>query len=603
MGEDQAQRMLYAWNRFCLFLGFSFELVTNVVPVVMACVLGWKYRSEFDHALFASAVGLTSVTIAVAPVLTRQKQDSDFTKGLEKLQPVVDKASWTLMAAVLLTSAIDITTHIFYPNGLNDSRGIPFLTEFDYVVEKEGWRFSALDIFSLLLGLATIFTPTFAAFAASKLRITNDRKLRTLFILLFFPIVAFSFVTGLYAVSVLDKAATIGPAVPSPKITPPDLKWAAIGATLFIWGYLLRHRTIIELYRQIFKKKWNKDDRLTWLETLRTLVFESVVIPPIIVGAALVSGTLDEGTAAVYGVFVYSGFSVWNLSSKVILEARTRVEGCCAVVLQLIYSFLMTVLWAIIFWRLRIFVSGTDDAAFYSDIFNAVLRFAVAAVFVQLVFGPVYRNAWGHSLSDRWLREGSEYAVLATVICVALAAMPERTEKAIWIISIVAILIVVPAWLLRRSLVAYVLLRVFPGRTEEVRKSLVASDISTAVVYGDFDIIAKIEVPGRTAILRGKKRFDSVNLGALAASVKKAVRQGGSGVRETQTLLDFSDFVQGPQHHIDDRKSEEPSKILPELSNFSNRRVFKNKNNTRQRTKKRRGHFRRNIRDLVEKSD
>lgn len=604
MEASRTQRTTNAWNSFCALFGFSCELVTNVVPVVIACALGWEYRNEFSHAMFASAVGLASVIIAALPAFTRNQQNSDFAKSLEKLQPVVDKASWTLMAAVLLTSAIDITTHIFYPNDGFNPRGIPFLTEFDYLVGKQGWRFSALDILSLLLGVATIFTPIFASFAASTLKITNDRKLRALFLLLFLPAVAFSIVAGLYALCALQRVPTIGPTVPSPKIEPSDLRWAAIGVVLFILGYLLRHRTAVELYRQLFKKNWNKDDRLTWVETLHSLVFESVVIPPIIVGAAVVSGTLDEGTAAIYGVFVYSGFSVWNLSSKVILEARTRPEGCIAVVLQLAYSLLMTVLWAIVFWRLRIFVSETGDSALYSMIFNAVLRFAVAAVFVQLVFGPVYRNAWGRSLSDRWLKEGPEYAVLATVICVALAAMPERSAKGFWVILVVAILIVAPAWLLRRSIVAYVLLRVFPGRTEEVRKSLVASDISTAVVFGDFDIIAKIEVPGRMAVFRGARRFDAANLGALAASVKKAVRQGGSGVRETQTLLDFSDFVHGRQHHIDDQPSMMPSDTVIERPLYRPRdlkkRLAKRTKSARPGSLKTRGRFRRNARHRIE---
>jgi hypothetical protein len=103
------------------------------------------------------------------------------------------------------------------------------------------------------------------------------------------------------------------------------------------------------------------------------------------------------------------------------------------------------------------------------------------------------------------------------------------------------------------------LMRVKPGRTAHVRKTLTAAEIPSAVVYGDYDILAKIEVPGKLRLLGRRADVDSRNLGVLATLVKTVIRKGRAGVTETQTLLDFSDFVPSPG--VEDMKLGEPSEV------------------------------------------
>jgi hypothetical protein len=250
----------------------------------------------------------------------------------------------------------------------------------------------------------------------------------------------------------------------------------------------------------------------------------------------LVGGALDAGTAVVYGFFIYGGFGIWTLSVKVVRGNRI---GILAIAFQFFYSFMMTVLWATVLLKLQSFVA--DEKAF-----KVALNVALAAIFIQLVFGPVYRNVWARALSDEWILASPEYVILATVVCAGSAALPQDWPKPWWVCMVIIFCIFGPAMLLRRSLMAYVLLRVQPGRTEHVRKKLTAANLSSSVLYGDYDVLVKLEVAGRPAFFSKNASNDERELAELAALVHKEIRCMEGGVTETQTLLDFSDFVSLP---------------------------------------------------------
>ncbi|CAG9216331.1 membrane hypothetical protein [Paraburkholderia tropica] len=547
------------------------EFTTNIGPALIAIVLWWGHQREFEIVWISVGFAAGAVLLATLPVWLNSRESlRDAARPAERMQPVFDKLSWVLMAVVLLLSAVDAASRAFYDEGVSG------IASPDYRLWNSRWTFSELDIYSLTFGLVTIVSPIFLEWLARAGKVTKERNL-THFALAALPFVlAAAWLSSRYLMKVAIEAQACQPghatamiagvercvAVPSLQaLTDGQLELAAVGIVLFLINYLGRHRTLVEMLgckchadehtpEQSVQGSTSDstatqqdvdaalDDELLWAKTLRALVFETVVLPPLIVSAALVSSTLDEATAAVYGVFVYSGFSVWNLSAKVVKGAKSRFRGLIAVLILLIQGLFLTVLWSIALANL--------GAAVDPEKFDAVLRIALAAIFVQVVFGPVYQNAWGRTLSDRWMLEGPEYVVVATMICVALGAMHPDDGKWAWALGIVAVMVFAPAWALRRTLVAYILMRVQPGRTPHVRKTLAASEIQSAVVYGDYDLLAKIEVPGKLRFFARRADVDSRNLGVLAALVKSVVRKGRAGVIETQTLLDFSDFVPIP---------------------------------------------------------
>lgn len=583
------------------------EFATNVVPAGLAIYLACSRLSLFTQVFVAVVFGLFAVSLfALLAIWQRiREEEGESTKeearrakrktrpvnalSTDQIQPTLDRMSWLLMAAVLMLNAIDLVNHALQRNG------IVHLTDREYGFSAvPGWTFTQLDIASLVAALVAILLPVYlnAYDRGTKLR---EKQLRRLFRFTLVPFAALAavcaclllcklhgkdfaspdperfaacvekpagayiqplaamFAAGLRTGPVARSAPSANAAIARPDeedaqaasgcIASPlvgwDAAWIAVGIVLFMLGYLSEHRTLFALFAPASRR--NDENFVLWLRTLRALVFEAVVLPPIIVGAALVSGTLNAATAVVFGVFVYSGFSVWNIASKLIRDARRRFLGYLAVVAQFVYSALMTVLWALLFWCLE------QNVCAPRSVFVPILWVAIAAILVQVVFGPVYRNAWGRSLSDRWTRVGPEYAVFATIVCLGVASMPNNHvwKWAVVVVSVLA-LIVVPATLVRRSLTAYVLIRIQPGKTAAVVKALNARDVSASVVYGEYDVLAKIEAAG-TPLPFGQTDKDARDLYELAAMVKH-VRQPNLGVLDTQTLLEFSDFLRAPNY-------------------------------------------------------
>jgi hypothetical protein len=129
-----------------------------------------------------------------------------------------------------------------------------------------------------------------------------------------------------------------------------------------------------------------------------------------------------------------------------------------------------------------------------------------------------------------------------------------------WLVVVLSMLalVIVPAILVRRSLTAYVLIRVQPGKTATVVKALNAGDVSASVVYGEYDVLAKIEAQGKPGLFRQPDK-DARDLYELATMVKLVVRQPNLGVLDTQTLLEFSDYLRTPTHDPEATSSESPS--------------------------------------------
>ncbi|MGF6853970.1 hypothetical protein [Paraburkholderia sp. CI3] len=540
------------------------DAATNLFPLVVACWLYIHHVGMFDSVLASIITAFVAVVFAISPALWRKTDRIERT--LEKIQPAFDKWCWRSMAAVLLLSGIDLMSRALL------NLPIVGITAEEYQINAFPREiFNRLDFYSLLVGAMTILSPLIVGLIARYTPIKRTRSLRTLadfltpILILVACVVAYKVLQNPQLVSAVDEARHLRLQTPD-RISPAqlfdsaasywsrsidvrELSWASGGTAVFLFSYFTNGASLVDVAAHFRRhpRHWftsyheHAGDSESWRRQLRALIFEMVVLPPLIVSAALVSGTLDPGQAVVYGLFVYSGFSVWNLASN--LVATRKRLGVWAVLLQFVYAMALTVLWSSVLAGLESFVEDRDT------VFKAIFQVTVAAILIHYVYGVVYRNAF-RSLSDRWLLEGPEFAVVATAICLVVGAVREFHfwfVDARWqlVCFIVLLLVLGPAFLLRRSVTAYVLIRTAPGTTGAVRSALNAAEISSSVVYGDYDIIARVELPATSVPILVRADADALNLQRLARIVKDAIRvqEPVAGVVATETLLDCTDHV------------------------------------------------------------
>jgi|GEM_PF-3907487 len=493
-------------------------------------------------------LGATALIVGSNLWFVRTRDEGTF-QASKAMQPTFDKACWMLMAAVLLVNAVDAMNRAFFHD-----TGIYFLTSTDYRARLWGSEMTSLDVVSLSVGVTLMFAMSFIPWVSPSESRTLARKR--------FKKILFRWYKAILVAAVVMSAILLGalknPHAGAERVAVPDnvdtlsAVFSVIGIAAFFVGYLANHRSFFDLgpgdedpepasaKGATPPSAYGKVDQLVWQHDLRRLRFEAVFLPPLIAGVALVGGVLDSGAVMVFGFFIYGGFGLWSLAVRVVRGySRGKgaiVFGLSAIGFQFIYAFMMTVLWTTALIKLESFV--LDHVAF-----KVALNVALAAIFIQVVFGPIYRNVWARALSDEWIMASPEYVIVATMICASLAGLQQEWYKPVLIVVAVLLCIFGPANILRRSLTAYVLLRVKPGKTELVRKRSMASDLASSTVYGEYDVLVKIEVPGRLSMLPKDARKDYGELSELARRVHSEIRCMKGDVMETQTLLDFSDFV------------------------------------------------------------
>jgi hypothetical protein len=565
------------------------EWMTNLGPVVCALYPLIRKAEGFEYISLSVFWGLLATTCIVIGyrLLVRNTTQVDASR---EMQPTFEKLSWMFLAALLLLAAINQFNAAFY------NQGVYFISS-NSPQTCLGWlKLHLSDIASLSFGVWLVGGLLFIPLTANVLESTRQRQgfvrivkrvwlptllvgmaLSVWIVFTYFPSAAYSPSKDAYVCS----GEQPPPAAPAP--TDGAALLSMLGVLLFSYGYLVKHRTLVELYeagrlerRQTgpaapngrARNAPNRDAAsLALSRNLRLLVLNAVVLPPIIVGIAMASESITLPTSVIYGVFIFSGFAVWSLAVQIARDKNTIV-AIGIIVMQFFYSFLVTVLWVSILLWLKFHLPSVAS----QDFFAKALKFALGAIFIQVVFGPVYVKTWGNALSEKWASSSADYFIFAIVVVAGLAALPqplgheeqlpyaELKNPALMlviqipypVIKIVAVLVALlgfvfgPAIILRRSLSAYVLIRVRPGQTERVMQRLGSCDVPATVVYGEYDVIAKLEVQGRSTLFSRDTPDDGEELAELGATVKGAIRDI-DGIVETQTLLDFSGFVEPPR--------------------------------------------------------
>jgi ABC-type sugar transport system permease subunit len=553
-------------------------IFTNVLPLVLAIYPLYQYGGYLQVAYWSVGFGLLATLVVAYSNLRvfRQARDEGTFHAAQEMQPMFDKCCWSLMAVVLLVNSVDEMNRAFYAN-----QGINVLTSEDYQLPHVG-NFTALDVFSVACGLALIgsmsvipwLTPPGSGTEARKAyRVQLKRWVGALSV-----VVVLASLLVLYLLS--RYPAMYFPDIPMPtKVDDWSAGCALVGVLVFIVSYLGKQRAFFDLGYHgkepadehdgpldeapaagprlkpggvavpAAAPRQDTDTTVISQRYLRRLKFEAVFMPPLVASVALVGGALNSGKAVVFGFFIYGGFGLWSLAIKVIRDSQKGLKagafGLATLAFQFFYALMMTVLWTVLLVKLESFV-GSMDA------FKVALNVILSAIFIQLVFGPVYRSVWARALSDEWIQASPEYFIVATAVCAGLAALHQEWYKP-WLVGVaVLICIAAPMATLRRSLTAYVLIRVRPGFTERVRAKLFAADLNSSVLFGDYDVLVKVEVPGNISIFpkKGKGPQSSKNdvreLIELGALVHREIRCLRGEILETQTLLDFSDYVDAP---------------------------------------------------------
>lgn len=550
----------------------AMEWATNLIPG--GCAL---YVVAFNFEPF-EFVGLSTVVGFGATLLVIGGQRLAIRTTLheaaaEAIRQGLGRMSWMALAFVLLVSAINHFTEAIY----GKSQGIPVLDAGDTMRCFGNSGVNLIDLITLVFGfclvVGTFLIPRTVVTVQGLARLIEDFWIP--FLLVLTVLVFFAVESHIRHATNIGpdgkpwwvcneelarlKAAHKVPEDPMPVISDGMFGAAVVGLFLFFWGYFQEHRTLIELWNSRANAPAGKRPGSQPRTSLRMLVLNLIVLPPMIVGVALAGTGVGLADVVVYGIFIYSGFAVWGLATQVVRESSSPSAGIVVLFFQFAYAFLLTALWAAMLLYIRQQLVNTAP-------FTTALTIALAAILIQVVFGPVFTSVWENTLSDKWLQQSSKYAILAMILSAVIAGTPQTLWKVFWVALFAIISLIVPRLLLRRNLAAYVLIRVKPGFTGEVMQGLQARDVTATTLYGEFDLMAKIEVPGAIAgwpLRRRTSRDDGTELAELALTVNTKIRPI-NGIVETQTLLDFTRFVPPP---------EPPPESAPESTSKAAREV------------------------------
>ena len=101
---------------------YQLELLTNFGPLLFSVVLLWSFGREFFPVLWSAAVGIAAVAMATfLNLYFVRSRNVDLWFNVREMQPIFDKASWFLMAAVLLISAVDAMNLALNQRGISSN--------------------------------------------------------------------------------------------------------------------------------------------------------------------------------------------------------------------------------------------------------------------------------------------------------------------------------------------------------------------------------------------------------------------------------------------------------------------------------------------------
>ncbi|MGF6571626.1 hypothetical protein ABH945_003747 [Paraburkholderia sp. GAS333] len=553
------------------------EVGTGAIPLICGIILVAVNYGPFSLLGVSVGVGLlaTLFVVTLQKIFLRGKQHL---AAAQEVRPALGRVSWMALALVLLVAGINKFCMAIYRDG------IPILDSEKYQRCLGGAGFNQMDLVTLSFGaclvIFNVFIPKTFADTSHRARkgiasIVEDTWVPALIVVtgVFVLIANLAFAPTVplhvennkplentrYACNREDglakekieeerklKLAASGREAPQTKAAVSGylLLVALCGLGFFFYGYFQEHRTLLELW-SVYRRKRSSSPPSTRealrRKSVRMLVLNLVVLPPMIVGVALARADFGVADVLIYGLFIYSGFGVWNLAAIIVRESTNLFAAIVVLLFQFAYAYLLTALWAavLIYIKLHLAQQGPFDTA---------LTIALGAILIQVAFGPVFTTVWENTLSDKWLQQSAKYAILAMILSAVVAGAPQGAEKAPITIIFAIVSLLVPRLLMRRNLAAYVLIRVKAGETKKVLQHLSREDITATVLYGEFDLLAKLEIPGAISgwpLRRKRPLDDGKELAELALTINAKIRPV-EGVLETQALLDFTRFVEAP---------------------------------------------------------
>ena len=156
----------------------------------------------------------------------------------------------------------------------------------------------------------------------------------------------------------------------------------------------------------------------------------------------------------------------------------------------------------------------------------------IAFFLIIIVYGFLYERTWGHSLSDQWSGERPNFVIVCALAGVLSSIIPNNTLiKPVVMILLIGFALYLPAKLLSRKVSAFVLIKTKIGKTSEARKMIEEKGIGVSVLFGRYDLIAKVEVP--------KLKTEEEVMKELSKQVDEKIALD-ENVTATETLIDYS---------------------------------------------------------------
>jgi hypothetical protein len=517
-------------NRGPLFLLAVILLVPLLASLTITALLISANKLWVLDTAGAVAIGFTS-TLGFVGLHHLFSRFERFRVNSKRLSLVTDQFVWGLISFVLMMVAFEFLNRAMYRTGV-----------FQLHTEKVWGVFSAADSISLailcvllivVLGYP-LFFPAPRNVGALKEQLAIVASL-SVFLSILFVLASLFIWYVLYRLYRIEGGYPPSPELQqTPILLPTALQndwWVGItfGAVLIATGIYFGMTHILRRVGSHLPSSI----RILSLDLVRMLLLVLAVLPPLVSGMAF-SAVVDAktarlplGTLLIFGLFMYGGFMVWALTIKLVHKISWR-GAIVLLFFSFLYAWLITVLWATLIELVK------TRWAVDRSVFEALLNMAVAVVLILVVYSFLYRRTWGRGLSDQWPGERANYIIFAIILGVLVVSVPNNQHLKAWLVSLTILtLLFFPAFLMRRRLSAWVMIRASLGSTEDLQEQLEDDEVDVASLYGPYELIARLEVERR------KGTEDALTI--LSDKVQ-AIREK-AGVTATETFIDISDLT------------------------------------------------------------
>lgn len=507
--------------------------------------LFWAGSVWLAYVTWAVFVGYLSTVVIVRLYLWIMKEKDRI--AARKLEVMTDRLVWGLISGVLLVFAVGFFNRAIHGEGIIwlQSPKAGWSIYIDLIGMNFTVQLSPLDLvsFGLIVVVAWIVVALPRGYMPEPVGELR-RMLKSLRRVVFWRI---ALAVGVSVVIWIVLTLWLG-AVEVPELR--DEAVRLIGRDL---GAVLGSGVAVALVLVSFLLR--KGGAISWLlgsagdvKIGRQLLLNVSILPPLVIGLlALGRVENDLGVWTVYGLLIYAGFIAWTLSIR-IASGRGFRTALWQLAIVFGYAWMLTLAWGCVLSGVVQVGAGVERVAapgaagvvgnegLLQDSWRgleSVMMFAVGVILVQIVYGLLYRETWGDALSDRWPGERPYYIMFGIIVLLFAAALPQQGWKPVIVLGLVLVLLLVPGYLFRRRISAYVLLTVRPGSTERVQEALKQQDIAASVLFGSHDLIAFIEImrlPGDQDTL--------LALGRFVDDIRRI-----DDVVRTETLVDFSQMA------------------------------------------------------------